>query len=135
MRAALRTLGLTCCLAAFVVIGGGHWAVLQSVAWAQMLVDYTHGTGSLRQGIVKTFDGAHPCELCQKISAGIERESRDARQKPFGDELLRKLKLTAVLPTTIFAPLAREGERLPALVVSPAGRLADAPPVPPPRAA
>ena len=62
--------------AALVVIGGGHWAALQTVAWAQMIVDYTRDSGSLRQGVAQTFDGEHPCELCRQISAGIQKEKR-----------------------------------------------------------
>lgn len=120
-------------LAALLAIGGGHWAVLQTVAWARMIVDYTHDSGSLRQGVAETFDGAHPCELCRKISSGIVRETREQRQKPRAEDRLGKIVLTAVLPTVFSAPPARPEMRLAGEVVSLCGRLADAPPVPPPR--
>ena len=133
MRAALRVLALSSTLAAFVVIGGGHWAVFQTVAWTRMVVDYTRDSGSLRQGLANTFDGAHPCELCRKISAGVEKERRDDRQKPSKDDLLGKAKLTAVLPIAFSAPFAQDSVQVAMLADFSAGRMADAPPVPPPR--
>ena len=46
-----------------------HWAALQSVAWATMLVEYSqHAT--LKNAIAQTFDGAHPCDLCKHVAAG-----------------------------------------------------------------
>jgi hypothetical protein len=56
-------------------LGGGHWGVLQGIAWAKMLVEYSQADG-LRDGIVKTFDGEHPCEMCKSISKGRESEKR-----------------------------------------------------------
>ena len=53
-------------LALFLVIGG-PWAVLQTVAWTKMIVDYSQGT-TLGEAVAKTFDGEHPCALCKKIS-------------------------------------------------------------------
>ena len=135
MRASLRLLAFSASLAALTVIGGGHWAVLQTVAWAQMIVDYTHDSGSLRQAVVQTFDGAHPCELCRQISAGIEKEKHDDRQKSRQDERLSKTTLTAVLPAHFSARFVPPEVQLAVSPASPDGRLADAPPVPPPRVA
>jgi len=42
-------------LALFLVIGG-PWAVLQTVAWTKMMVDYSRGA-SLTEAVTKTFDG------------------------------------------------------------------------------
>ena len=56
-------------------LGGGHWGVLQGIAWAKMLVEYSQADG-IRDGIVKTFDGEHPCEMCKSISKGRESEKR-----------------------------------------------------------
>ncbi len=135
MRAAVRFLVLVCCLAAFAVVGGGHWAVLQTVAWAQMVVSYAQDSGSMREGLVRTFDGAHPCELCRKISAGVQKESREERESSSGRVLLVKAKLTAVLPGVTFVPMVRRGVALAVMVETRSGRAADAPPTPPPRVA
>lgn len=48
------------------VMTGGHWALLQSIAWTRMLIDYTR-QGDLVSGIQNTFDGEHPCEMCKAI--------------------------------------------------------------------
>ncbi|MEI9894130.1 MAG: hypothetical protein WDN28_09645 [Chthoniobacter sp.] len=46
---------------------GGHWAVLQSIAWTCMFVEYSQES-SVKEAVVKTFDGNHPCELCKSLS-------------------------------------------------------------------
>jgi len=48
---------------------GLHWAALQSVAWAGMLLSYSH-SGSIASAVEKTFDGKHPCPLCKTIAKG-----------------------------------------------------------------
>lgn len=52
---------------------GGHWVVLQSVAWSRMLVAYAQ-TAPLPRALEKTFDGQHPCALCQKIATAKKSE-------------------------------------------------------------
>lgn len=135
MRAALRVLALSASLAALLVIGGGHWAVLQTAAWARMIVAYTQDCGSLRQGVAETFDGVHPCELCRQISAGIQKEKHDDRQRTGQDERLGKISFTAVLTVSFSTPFLPLGVQMAATATPTSGRLADAPPVPPPRAA
>ena len=61
-------------LALFLVIGG-PWAVLQTVAWTKMIVDYSQGT-TLGEAVAKTFDGNHPCKLCVKISKVKQGEEK-----------------------------------------------------------
>jgi len=46
---------------------GGHWAVLQGVAWTQMLWDYSR-EASFQQALQMTFSGEAPCDLCESIS-------------------------------------------------------------------
>ena len=48
---------------------GLHWAALQSVAWVGMLVSYAQ-SGTVASAIEKTFDGKHPCPLCNAIRKG-----------------------------------------------------------------
>ena len=54
---------------------GGHMALLQSVAWANMIRDYSH-TGSVTTAFEKTFDGKHPCAMCRKIAAQRTHEEK-----------------------------------------------------------
>lgn len=51
------------------VVLGGHWLVLQSVAWAGMIVTYSQDA-PLTAAISMTFDGAHPCKLCKAVEEG-----------------------------------------------------------------
>ena len=128
-----RAAALACALAACVVIGGGHWAALQTVAWARMSVDYTMATGSVREGLARTFDGEHPCELCRQIKASVEKDRREERQKPGKETEAGKIKFAAVLPTvtrTCFVPAVAGVVGFSPLLI---GRPPDAPPVPPPR--
>lgn len=45
---------------------GGHWALLQSLAWAGMLASYSR-EASFTEAVGKTFDGKNPCGLCKEI--------------------------------------------------------------------
>jgi hypothetical protein len=56
-------------------IAGGHWAVLQTVAWTGMVVEYSKGS-SLVAALTKTFSGKAPCKMCMAIDAGKQKESR-----------------------------------------------------------
>lgn len=72
----VKALGLPfVCLAMFAV-AGGHWAVLQSVAWGQMLVNYSKQEGSFWAGAEKTFSGEAPCSMCKKIAAAKKQEEK-----------------------------------------------------------
>lgn len=68
---------------------GGHWAVLQTVAWTRMFVENVQGE-SVTEALSKTFDGQHPCQLCQRIS-----KERQSEKKP--ERLLELTKLTLFL--------------------------------------
>jgi hypothetical protein len=47
-------------------IAGGQWLLLQSVAWVNMVRDYSQ-SGTIFQALSKTLDGNHPCPLCRFI--------------------------------------------------------------------
>ena len=65
---------------ALVVATGGHWAVLQSVAWFGMFVNFSQ-TAPVMVALEKTFDGRHPCKLCKVVQAGQESEKKQEMQK------------------------------------------------------
>jgi hypothetical protein len=56
-------------------VAGGHWAVLQGVAWATMVKDFSR-TDSITQAVGKTFDGKHPCTMCKKIASARTSEEK-----------------------------------------------------------
>ena len=60
---------------ALFIVAGGHWGAMQTVAWTGMLWSYTQADGSLLSGLKKTFDGEHPCTMCQSIKVAKEKES------------------------------------------------------------
>ena len=104
---------------------GGHWMVLQSVAWSAMLVQYSRST-DLVSAVEQTFDGKHPCPLCKKIARG-----RHDEKKPDAQVIAGKLKFCY---QPVSSPLLSPGnfwQMYPGDAYSPA--LAHQPPVPPPR--
>jgi len=106
---------------------GGHWAVLQTVAWATMIVDYSHHA-SLVEAVGKTFDGQHPCQMCADIQKNSQRE-----KKHEGVQLVKKVELFDQ-QIVKFVPPAAPSATLP-LIDSFADLRHFAPSVPPPRAA
>jgi hypothetical protein len=58
-----------------VLVTGGHWAVLQSVAWVGMTIQYSRSE-NLTAALQKTFDGQHPCKLCKAVKEGREAEQK-----------------------------------------------------------
>jgi hypothetical protein len=69
----------------------GQWAMMQSIAWTGMLVSHLR-TAPLPQAVSLTFDGQHPCPLCNAISQGKKSE--------------KKSDLTSKLTRLEFLPLA-----------------------------
>lgn len=83
----LRYAARTLLVAALMVSIGLHWAVLQSAAWAGMIVSYSIQEGSLITGLSQTFDNEHPCPLCCVIKKGTQggpkapKKQEDAEKK------------------------------------------------------
>lgn len=71
----LRSLGLSLMCLAMFSIAGGHWAVLQTVAWAQMLRDYSKDA-TVAEAVEKTFSGDAPCSLCKQIETARQKEEK-----------------------------------------------------------
>jgi len=55
---------------------GGHWALLQSVAWVGMFANNIRQC-SIPEALEKTFDGKNPCGLCKVVSAGKKAEQKE----------------------------------------------------------
>jgi len=71
----VRLLGYPLVALALFAMAGGHWAVLQTVAWAGMVVEYSQKAG-LHQGVAETFDGEHPCPMCRHIAKSRTQEEK-----------------------------------------------------------
>jgi hypothetical protein len=104
---------------------GGHWAVLQTVAWADMLAKNLQ-TESVSVAITKTFDGEHPCKMCKQISAGKQAEKKS--ELPLQ---IKKLEFVSERPVFIF--VAPQDFRLAPVLLAPLDGLTHRPSVPPPR--
>ncbi len=70
--------------------------MLQTVAWVGMAIEYAQ-TDSIPTALAKTFDGAHPCELCHVVSDGQAREKKQDQGKLV-------VKLDAVLAPAVALP-------------------------------
>ncbi len=71
----LRLTGYPLLFLAMFSIAGGHWAVLQTVAWTGMVIEYSKDS-PVAAALIKTFSGRAPCKMCHTIEAGKEKESR-----------------------------------------------------------
>jgi hypothetical protein len=69
-----RAFGRVVAGAALFFIVGGHWGVMQGVAWTKMLWEYSQRDGSLVAAAKKTFDGEHPCRMCDSIKEAKGKE-------------------------------------------------------------
>ena len=118
-------LGHVLLIVALLAAVGGHWVVLQSVAWTNMLAENLR-TDSVTGAFEKTFDGHNPCRLCKAITAGKKSEKKSDLPVP-----LKNIEFISEQPVFVFrAPQAFR--RLPALSFS-LSDFSSQPPVPPPR--
>lgn len=115
-------------IAALVFSIGLHWVVLQSAAWAGMIVTYSVQQGSFITGISQTFDNEHPCPLCCAVKKGKQSEKSDTKQ------LDQKKKIDLTLLAASGIRLSPPAPRLMRNDVEETGcQLPHRPPYPPPR--
>jgi len=88
----LRSFGFALLFCAMFAIAGGHLFVLQSVAWANMILVYSQKSG-LVEGVTKTFNGSAPCKLCKAVDAG-QRDQSKIPQSVKGDKKIEGVCLT-----------------------------------------
>jgi hypothetical protein len=111
---------------ALVVTTGGHWLLLQSAAWVGMTVKFSQSE-SFSTALKKTFDGDHPCKLCQIVKAGKTSEKkRDLEKIDIKFEFTFVAGTSGLFPPRPIRHFIPETER--------AAARADAPLHPPPRA-
>ncbi len=128
----LRKLGLLFAALAFISIAGGHWAVLQTVAWAGMLHDYTQRTGSVAVAVEQTFDGQHPCELCREIATA---KAKEPQENPTVPKAKDDAKVKALVADSLLRPLVRLAAEtcFPRAASESGPSRTEPPPTPPPR--
>ena len=113
----LRVSGYPLIFLAMFSIAGGHWAVLQSVAWTGMILEYSKNS-TLGAAITKTFGGEAPCKMCKAIESGKEKESRlpvTVKAEKKHDTFLARTTSAAPLPPEnpfSYAPLSDESAAL-----------------------
>lgn len=123
----LNRLAKVCLVAALAVSLGLHWAFLQTVAWAGMAVRFSREV-PIREAIAMTFDGKHPCTICDLVL-----EAHKAEQKKQVEKLGPSLDgLSATLQVVLFPPEFQSQYPIP---LSAFQVRSLSPPVPPPRAA
>ena len=77
---------------------GLQWPILQSIAWANMLITYSQHDG-LEKAFSKTFDSNHPCKVCKFVAEGKQAEKSNTNKTS-----LKKLDLiSASSPNFLFA--------------------------------
>lgn len=104
---------------------GGHWALLQSVAWTRMIIERTH-EDSFVTAVKTTLDGEHPCDLCKRITEGKQNERHEEKmQTQVKIDMLCELRLIAIAPPS-------RAMNFPSGPTEGTPR-AECPPVPPPR--
>lgn len=59
---------------ALVVSVGGHWGILQTVAWIGMAVEFSRDA-SISVALEKTFNGKNPCKVCKLVEQGKKAEA------------------------------------------------------------
>lgn len=87
----VRLLGALFIALAFFSLAGGPLAVVQTVAWATMIRNYS-ATESLATAVEKTFSGKYPCALCQKIAVAKKEEKQ---KQTFLETIAKKEKIAS----------------------------------------
>ena len=112
---------------ALMVSIGGHWLVLQSVAWTTMFAANLSNHASVREAVSQTFDGQHPCPLCQVVKAGKKSEQKSELPSP----TFKQLEFVHDAPRFVFASPSQFTRRVARAEFFVSHSFA--PPVPPPR--
>jgi hypothetical protein len=71
----ISSIGRAATILALCLSLGFHWLALQSVAWTTMLMANARHS-PLSEAVAKTFDGAHPCDLCHAVADGKKSERK-----------------------------------------------------------
>ncbi len=113
----------------------GPAMLVQEVAWAKMLVSYTQERG-LKRGVIETFDGNHPCDLCKKAAELRQQEQpQDPAEKQLPTQRQRLAWAEMVASELLKMPVIHGHDISVSVIACTAddpGKGADAPDSPPP---
>jgi len=124
----MRRLTLLVVLVAFTFSCGGQWPLLQGVAWANMVREYSE-TAPFAQAVRMTFSGQYPCSLCKAIAEKKQEENTKLatalkhEKKLFSPGLVVEARSMAISPQTFVVRESFFQTR------------SETPPTPPPRCA
>lgn len=124
----MRRFTLLAVFVAFTFSCGGQWAVLQVVAWTNMIREYSE-MAPLAQAVKMTFSGQYPCALCKTIADKKETENA---------KMLTLHKQETQICPAVMSFADRMSAVVPNYFMSPDDFLqsrSEAPPTPPPRLA
>ena len=124
----LRILGLFFMAMAIFSLAGGHWALLQGVAWANMIHEYS-AHDSLQAAIGKTFSGNYRCSLCKKIAEAKQKEKKSTAAL----DISQKIKISFWSNTSAKPILSARAGCYPQIISSHYRGLSEEPPTQPPR--
>lgn len=92
-----------------------------------MVVVYAQEDSSLSSAVAKTFDGQHPCNLCETVKTGREADQKqEVHKRVIKVELVLVEHRPVYMPLMIVTPLEAHAPPLPGLLV-------ESVPTPPPR--
>jgi hypothetical protein len=94
-----------------VLLVGGHWGMLQVVAWTGMLIDYSRDN-SFADAVEMTFGGDHRCAICKQVDQGIAAELGTDEHKTPG-KVYKTMKLDAVVSGVVVSTPASTTMSLP----------------------
>jgi hypothetical protein len=77
----MRRLAALLILIAFVFSTGGHWYVLQGVAWTKMVSEFSEYT-PLAQAVKMALSGQYPCKMCKAIAEKKQQEEQSQYKLP-----------------------------------------------------
>jgi hypothetical protein len=124
----MRRFAFLAVLVAFIFSCGGQWPILQGLAWANMIREYSEMV-PLAQAVQMTFSGKYPCAMCRAIAEKKNSENTKIaalfqHEKQILPPSLQLARRTPAISAQTFAVKAS------VLRVR-----SEAPPVPPPRCA
>lgn len=76
---------------------GGHWDIIQSVAWGKMIYELSQDA-PIQTAIAKTLSGENPCDICKFVASGKkehkeQQEVHNSNLKLYAINAPSKLKL------------------------------------------
>jgi hypothetical protein len=112
-------------LTAFVFSLGGHWYLLQGIAWVNMVREYSQIV-PFTTAVGMTLSGQYPCPICKAIA---EKKNSEQEKNLVFDKYDKKFCLPVAV--TLTAPKVAEFSYLP--MTTSLRPWSEPPPTPPPR--